>query len=107
VAVQRNTAPDTPAFGLLTVDGPSGYIQDVTVTLFGLTLAGGDSSVFGGGISNSANLTVMNCTITGNTASPRGGVASARAFCELGFACTLIESQWKHLHSRRRKCSAR
>ena len=43
-----------------------------TVTISGLTITNGNEA-FGGGISNSGNLTVTQCAVTANTASGNGG----------------------------------
>ena len=66
-----------PGATLLTVSGNnvggrSVFIVDAgkTVTLAGLTVAGG-SAFRGGGINNAATLTIQNCTISGN-AAPSG-----------------------------------
>jgi predicted outer membrane repeat protein len=73
LTVQRSLAPGMPAFRIFTVDGPRGAIQDVTVILAGLTVSNGQISDYGGGISNSAKLTLLGSTIAGNFANPRGG----------------------------------
>jgi parallel beta-helix repeat protein len=72
LTVQRSTAAGTPDFGIFVVDPPSNDIQDVTVTIAGLTIANG-KSIDGAGIENFANLAVNSCTFTGNTAIGDGG----------------------------------
>ena len=62
VARQANA----PVFRLMSVDYPG------DLTLQNMTLTGG-SSVYGGAVSNSATLTIKNCTISGNTSSSGGG----------------------------------
>ena len=49
----------------------------IAVTLNNLTLTGGDVSGGGGAIFSSENLTVTNCTITGNEATSDGGGVAA------------------------------
>jgi hypothetical protein len=73
LTVQRSLAPGMAAFRIFTVDAPQGAIQDVTVLLAGLTVSNGQISGYGGGISNSAKLTLLGSTVAGNSAAPRGG----------------------------------
>jgi CSLREA domain-containing protein len=90
LTVQRSMALGTPAFRIFTVDAPTPSIQDVTVTMSGLTIANGQTAGTGGGIHNAANLTVMNCTVTGNSSgsfSDGGGILNAN-----GAALTVIGS---------------
>jgi hypothetical protein len=70
VTVQRNAG--APAFRVFMVDGPAGGIKDVMVTLSGLTIANGQA-VAGGGIDNTATLTVADCILSGNSATILGG----------------------------------
>jgi hypothetical protein len=72
LTVQRSAAAGTPAFRIFTVDNPGGPIQDVTVTIAGLTISNGQA-VAGGGIDNQATLTVADCTLSGNSAGIFGG----------------------------------
>src|SRR5581483_5444055 len=44
----------------------------VTASLSGLTVSGGKTSSSGGGVANSGNLTLTDCTITGNSATGSG-----------------------------------
>jgi len=76
LTVQRSTAGGTAQFRIF--DIPSGYFN---VTISGLTIANGNipaSLNDGGGISNqsSGTLTVVGCTISGNTASSNSGGSS-------------------------------
>src|SRR5262249_40751805 len=79
LTVQRSTEQFTPDFRIFTVDGPAGDIQDVTVTLAGLTIANGrvtlsgSGGASGGGISNAATLTLANCALADNSAVGSGG----------------------------------
>jgi hypothetical protein len=89
LTVQRSTAPGTPAFRIFTVDQPGSGVQDVNVTLSGLTIANGQTSLIdGGGIDNSATLKVINCTLTGNSATYNGGAIAN----ERGGALTVTNS---------------
>jgi hypothetical protein len=63
--VQRDAS--AARFGIFTVDAGE------TVSLSGLTIAGGDSSGNGGGVDNFGTVTVSNSTFTGNSASEGGG----------------------------------
>jgi len=47
--------------------------SDITSTISGLTISNGKSPAHGGGILNSGVLTVRDCTISGNSASPASG----------------------------------
>jgi hypothetical protein len=79
LTVQRSTALGTPAFRIFTVDAPREGIQDVTVTLSGLTIANGSNSGLSGnsgGISNEGTLTVTSCTLSGNSATFGGGIGN-------------------------------
>jgi hypothetical protein len=89
LTVQRSTALGTPAFRIFTVDAPTGGIKDVTVALAGLTIANGNTASSGGGIDNSATLTVSNCTLSGNSTSngDGGGIEN-----ELSGRLTVINS---------------
>ena len=66
LTVARSSASGTPDFRVFTVD-PS-----VTASLTGLTIANGKSD-FGGGIENLGTLTLTGCTVSGNTATSKGG----------------------------------
>lgn len=62
-------SPSPPVGGISVISGMS-------VSISGLTIAGGSSSVYGGGIySHDTNLTVSNCIISGNQARSGGGIA--------------------------------
>ncbi len=61
LTVQRSTAGGTPAFRILAINSGS------NVSLSGLTISNGQLSDRGAGISNYGNLTILNCTISGNT----------------------------------------
>src|SRR5262249_47902632 len=76
VTVQRSTDQFTPDFRIFTVDGPTGGIVDVTVTLSGLTIANGQAPglASGGGILNAGTLTVANCVLAGSSAFLGGGI---------------------------------
>ncbi|HJQ27065.1 MAG TPA: HYR domain-containing protein [Blastocatellia bacterium] len=70
LTVQRSMAAGTPAFSIF-------YIQyGLPATLSGLTIANGQASPgnVGGGITNLGNLTINNCTISGNSAPIGGGI---------------------------------
>ena len=70
LTVQRDTAPGTPAFGILTVSG------SFTVTLSGMTIANG-SSLYGGGVfNNGGSLTVQDSTLVDNHAWRGGGICN-------------------------------
>ncbi len=78
LTVQRSTVPGTPAFRIFTVDAATPAIPDVTVTLWGLTIANGQASS-GGGILNNAALTLSNSTVSGNSANLGGGIDNGGA----------------------------
>jgi hypothetical protein len=66
-----------PAAGV-TIDagGQSDVFQvdkGVTASLSGLTLTGGGSALFGGGLDNSGTVTLTGCTLSGNSAGYDGG----------------------------------
>jgi Bacterial Ig-like domain (group 3) len=52
---------------------------NVNATLSGLTITGGSTQTYGGGLYNAGTLTALNCTISGNTAYAGGGVFSRGA----------------------------
>ena len=60
-----------PAAGV-TIDGGIATSQRVTATLSGLTISGGSLS-YGGGLDNEGNVTLTDCTLSGNFASEKGG----------------------------------
>jgi hypothetical protein len=65
---------DGPGANLVTVSGNAAVAvllvdSGVTATLSGLTIADGMTSADGGGVVNEGNLTVTNCTISGNSSS--------------------------------------
>src|SRR5262249_49152969 len=80
-----------PGAGVLSVSGNNAsrifYINDgdsasdLDVAISGLTLTGGydDSSLGGGAIRNSEDLTLTNCTLSGNFAVEGGGISTDRA----------------------------
>lgn len=53
------------------------FIDGATVTLKSLTIVAGNIIDFGGGIFNTGDLTLENCTLTGNEANIGGGIANA------------------------------
>src|SRR5262245_47821453 len=57
LTIARNSAAGTPQFRIFTVD------DGANVKLTGLTIVGGSVSGSGGGIDNSGDLTVTDCTI--------------------------------------------
>ncbi len=67
-----------PAVGLtVRGDGLAGLFQvdnGVTASISGLTMTGGKSSYYGGGLNNAGTLTLADCTVSGNSASAGGGV---------------------------------
>jgi hypothetical protein len=76
LTVQRSTANGTPAFRIIDIslDNFSGG----SVTLTGLTLANGNASQGGGGVSFSGTvLTIANCVFSGNSAAYGGGIYGA------------------------------
>jgi CSLREA domain-containing protein len=69
--VQRSTASGTPNFGIFHVGSFSGT---PIVTFSGLTISNGSGNFDGGGIGNrNGNVSVVYCTITGNSSSSAGG----------------------------------
>jgi hypothetical protein len=77
--LMQDVTIDGPGASVLTVNG-NGLVRvfdvapGITVGISGLTIAGGSSlGDFGGGIYNDGTLALTTCTISGNTASPRGG----------------------------------
>ena len=83
------TSGELGLFGNLTIQGPGaanltvsgGNAQRVfhvepgaNVTISGLTIANGRASDFGGGIDSEGSLTLLNSTLTNNTAASGGGV---------------------------------
>jgi hypothetical protein len=71
---------DGPGAGLLTIQRDTGGSyrvftvgKGVNVELSGLTVAGGTSSLLGGGIYNDGTLTINGMTLSGNTAGMGGG----------------------------------
>ncbi|HMS43568.1 MAG TPA: CSLREA domain-containing protein, partial [Pyrinomonadaceae bacterium] len=83
--VNKNVTIRGKGANLLTIKGdapngqrvfniPAGFI----VTLSGMTIRDGSTNfAFGGGISNSGNLTVSACHITANSAAQGGGISNA------------------------------
>jgi CSLREA domain-containing protein len=71
--VQRSTASGTPSFGIFSIVGVS------TVPISGLTIARGQSSNMGGGISIGVNATVFleSSIIAGNSATAGGGISNS------------------------------
>ncbi|MBQ6773490.1 MAG: hypothetical protein IJP48_05420 [Synergistaceae bacterium] len=65
--IQQNTTKPSPVIRI----GNSSTKSNVK--LDGLTLTGGNSSNYGGGVFNYGTLEITNCTITGNKATSRGG----------------------------------
>ena len=45
----------------------------VTASISGLTIAGGNTAGYGGGLPNYGTATLANCTVSGNSAVRRGG----------------------------------
>ena len=79
LTVQRSTANGTPAFRIfdISLDNFSGG----SVTLTGLTLANGNASQGGGGVSFSGTvLTIANCVVSGNSATYGGGIYGSYGF---------------------------
>jgi Right handed beta helix region len=74
LSVQRSTAVGTPQFRIFEIDSSN-------VTISGLTIANGTTTVQsgGGGILASGTLTIANCTITGNSVSgsAAGGIGAS------------------------------
>lgn len=62
----------------------------VTVTLSGLTIANGGGRDEGGGIENSGTLTVINCTLSHNSAGEGGGIENSGKLTVTG--CTLSDN---------------
>ncbi|MFL6284216.1 MAG: hypothetical protein ACJ74Q_13825, partial [Pyrinomonadaceae bacterium] len=54
------------------------FIISGTVSLSGMTVTNGDTSLYGGGINNSGVLTVINCVISNNSASNGGGIINTK-----------------------------
>ncbi len=52
-------------------------ISYVTVSISGLTISNGSNNYYGGGVSNSGNLSLTNVTLSGNSAYYGGGVYNA------------------------------
>ncbi len=65
LTVARSSVPGTPAFGIFTV------ASGAKVAIFGLTITGGSAAV-GGGIDNAGSLSLVNATISGNSAAVIG-----------------------------------
>src|SRR5262249_41590454 len=87
--IRSNLTITGPGAGVLSVSGNNASrVFDVTdptatafnVTISGLTITGGkDSNALTGGIFNSENLTVLNCTISDNhTIGDGGGIHSSQ-----------------------------
>ena len=80
--------------GVVTLDvqGASGVVQvapGTTATLENLTITGG-SATSGGGVVDHGNLTMKDCSLTGNTASYNGGAIYAEGAGELTIdGCTI------------------
>ena len=65
LTVQRD--PNAAQFSVFTVD------SGVSVSVSGMTISGGNSASYGGGIFNDGALTVTDCTFTSNSATYDGG----------------------------------
>ncbi|MGI5903587.1 MAG: right-handed parallel beta-helix repeat-containing protein, partial [Thermoguttaceae bacterium] len=80
--IRRGITIDATEIGGITIDGTGrsrvfyvtgGTVED-PVDLLGLTITGGETTVYGGGIYNSyGTLTLTDCTVTGNTTTGSGG----------------------------------
>jgi CSLREA domain-containing protein len=73
LTVQRSTASGTPDFSIFAIYSYS--TPDETASISGLTITNGKVA-YGAGIFNSANLTLTNCVISGNTAAATGGAGT-------------------------------
>ena len=67
-----------PGAGLLSVNGNNSSrvfaLYGGSATLFGLTVTGGSTGGYGGGLNDeNGSVTLIGCTVTGNSASKRGG----------------------------------
>ena len=78
--VATNLTIDGPGAKNVTIDGNNTFLDllvdaDVTASLSGLTITGGEASAttYGGGILNDGTLTVANCVITKNSGGEVGG----------------------------------
>ena len=70
LTVQRSSAEGTPRFGIF-------YVGSIaTVEIFGLTIAGGKSDGWGGGILNDGTLVIANSTLSGNSGSIGGAISN-------------------------------
>ena len=72
---------DGPGANLLSIDGNKidrvfQIDPEVTASLSGLTITGGSSTGFGGGVHNGGTATLTNCTISGNSSRYGGGLLS-------------------------------
>jgi hypothetical protein len=81
--INKNLDIEGPGAGVLTIGsgGNSGGVfnvdPDLTATIAGLTIAGGDfDGGHGGGILNDGTLTVSDCTISGNSADVGGAISN-------------------------------
>ena len=69
---------DGPGAGLVTISG-GGTVRvfqvesGVTATLSGLTISGGSTTGYGGGLYNNGTTTLTNCVVSGNSAMDDGG----------------------------------
>jgi hypothetical protein len=78
IAISQNLTITGPGAGTLTVSGNNASqvfnLTNVTGTISGLTISGGNIVGFGGGIATSGGaLTLSNVVVTGNTATNGGG----------------------------------
>ena len=81
LSVRTGITIDASSIGGMTIDADfrsrvfyvSGGSSSAPVELIGLTITGGYTNGYGGGVYNSGSLLLTNCTITGNTASDDGG----------------------------------
>ncbi len=80
VTLARSTAPGSPEFSVIQINGDTSNTPSSPVRLERLTVTGGASSGgFGGGITvGDPDLTLVNCTIIGNSAFRGGGVYAFR-----------------------------
>ena len=66
-----------PAAGLTISGGDQNRIfqvdSSVTASISGLTITGGNSANYGGGLLNDGTLSLTDCTVSGNSASRNGG----------------------------------
>ena len=81
------TVSGNEASRVLQIDG------GVTASISGLTITGGNSAGFGGGLLNDGTATLTDCTLSGNRAITGAGLdndASARAYL---YNCTLMDNR--------------